>query len=199
MKKTIALPEGYKTCEFLLVLRPNETLCNKILETRIQFSEKYKTQTVKGIPYITLVKFTQYEVMQERIISRINNIAEMLAPFTIEFQNLGSFPSHTIYFDIATKGSINNLIKQLKFARSLMTLPGTKPHFMEEPYLALARKLLPWQYEKGWLEYSHLNFSGMFIADNILLLKRKDNSQYQTVSKFPLQGVVAQSTQGILF
>ncbi len=47
-----------------------------------------------------------------------------------------------------------------------------KPHFILEPYITIARKLQPWQYEKGWLEYSNRNFTGRFIADGMLLLKR---------------------------
>ena len=46
-----------------------------------------------------------------------------------------------------------------------MTLnKDNKPHFMNDPHLTVARKLLPWQYEKGWLDYSHRHFTGRFIA-----------------------------------
>ncbi len=58
-----------------------------------------------------------------------------------------------------------------------------KPYFITEPHLTIARKLLPWQYEKGWLEYQHRNFHGRFIADHALLLKRKAGEKYKTCRK----------------
>jgi hypothetical protein len=50
-----------------------------------------------------------------------------------------------------------------------------KPYFVEEPNLLIARNLLPWQYEKAWLEYSNKHFTGRFIADGMLLLRRRHN------------------------
>jgi hypothetical protein len=78
-----------------------------------------------------------------------------------------------------------------------------KPHFILEPHIPVARKLLPWQYEKGWLEYSNKHFTGRFIADGMLLLKRPvdeiDNYRYQIVEKFQFQNLPVVTKQGELF
>jgi hypothetical protein len=74
-----------------------------------------------------------------------------------------------------------------------------KPHFITEPYLTIARKLQPWQYEKAWLEYQHANFHGRFIADHVLLLKRKAGEYYKPVEKFLFQGITSEIKQGELF
>jgi 2'-5' RNA ligase len=80
-----------------------------------------------------------------------------------------------------------------------------KPHFILEPHLTIARKLLPWQYEKGWLEYSHKHFSGKFIADAMVLLKRPvDESdgkrmKYHIVQRFEFQNMPVTTKQGDLF
>jgi hypothetical protein len=59
---------------------------------------------------------------------------------------------------------------------------------------------LPWQYEKGWLEYSHRHFTGSFIADNMLLLKRhEDQKRYQIVQRFDFQNLPVSTKQGELF
>jgi 2'-5' RNA ligase len=74
-----------------------------------------------------------------------------------------------------------------------------------EPHLTIARKLQPWQYEKGWLEYSNRNFSGRFIADSMVLLKRpvadtiEQRAKYQTINRFEFQNMPVTTKQGELF
>ena len=75
-----------------------------------------------------------------------------------------------------------------------------KPHFIEESNVAIARKLVPWQYEKAWLEYSHRHFTGRFIADSMLLLKRPvDEMKYQIVKRFEFMNLPVATKQGSLF
>ena len=96
-------------------------------------------------------------------------------PVKIELKDYGSFPSHTIYINITSKVADTESGKtDPTETQQLMKLnDDNKPHFIMEPHLTIARKLLPWQYEKGWLEYSHRHFTGRFIADAMLLLKRR--------------------------
>jgi hypothetical protein len=83
----------------------------------------------------------------------------------------------------------------------LMTLnKDNKPHFINDPHLAVARRLLHWQYEKGWLDYSHRHFTGRFIADGMLLLKRRVGSKsYQIVQRFEFMNLPVATRQGELF
>ena len=75
-----------------------------------------------------------------------------------------------------------------------------KPHFILEPHITIARKLQPWQYEKGWLEYSNKNFTGRFIADSMILLKRPvGEMKYQVVQRFEFQNLPVTTKQGELF
>ncbi len=75
-----------------------------------------------------------------------------------------------------------------------------KPHFIEESHLTICRQLKPWQYEQGWLEYSHRHFSGRFIADSMLLLKRPAGEKgYQIAKRFEFQNLPVSTKQGSLF
>ena len=75
-----------------------------------------------------------------------------------------------------------------------------KPHFILEPYITLARKLKPWQYEKGWLEMSHKHFTARFIAEGMTLLKRPAGEiKYQVAQKFSFQNLPVTTKQGELF
>ena len=127
-------------------------------------------------------------------------IAMAMPAFKVELKDFGSFPSHTIYINVDTKVAIQTLVKSLKPAQSLLKTKEQKPHFIEESHITIARKLLPWQYEKGWLEYGNKHFSGRFIAKNMLLLKKPEGMKsYKPVQNFEFMNMPVVTTQGKLF
>ena len=201
MKNDILSLPGYRMCEYLLVLSPHEDLWNKIMQTKKEFFEKYQAPSAQwGKPHITLVKFSQLQLMEERIVNRFKMIGMAMPAFKVELKDFGSFPSHTIYINVDTKVAIQMLVKNLKSAQSLMKTKEVKPHFIENSHLTIARQLLPWQYEKGWLEYSHRHFTGRFIAKDMLLLRRPEGMKaYQTVQRFEFMNMPVVTTQGALF
>jgi 2'-5' RNA ligase len=200
-KQIISIP-GYRVYEYLLVLNPHEELRNQIMSIKKEFAEKYKAPLAFHTkPHITLVNFLAYEMTQERILNRLGTIAMGVTPFKIELNGFGSFPSHTIYTAVTTKIPIQEVVKELKSATQLMTLnKENKPHFIEESHLTICRKLKPWQFEQGWLEYSHRHFSGRFIAASMVLLKRPaGETGYQPIMRFEFQNMAVGIKQGSLF
>lgn len=200
-KSLIQIP-GYRYNEYLLILNPHEELRNKITQVKKEFYEKYEAKTALwGKPHITLVNFVQFEMIEERVVNRLKTIAMGYTPFKVELRDYGSFPSHTIYINIDSKQQVKNLVRELKPAQSLLTLnKENKPHFIDDPHLTIARKLLPWQYEKGWQEFSHRHFTGRFIADSMLLIKRKVGEKaYQVVQRFEFLNLPVTTKQGELF
>ena len=202
MTSLITMP-GYKLNEYLLVLNPHEELRNKIMGLKKEFYESYKaTSAVYGKPHITLANFIQYEIVEERIKNKLHLVAMGHKPAKIELKDYGSFPAHTIYINITSKVPIQTLVKKIRSeTQRLMKLDeDNKPHFIMEPHLTIARKLLPWQYEKGWLEYSHRQFTGRFIADAMLLLKRPvGQMKYEIAGRFEFENLPINTTQGALF
>lgn len=203
MKLTGTALPGYKVYEYLLVLHPHEELWSRIMKVKTEFSEKYKTEHARrGKPHITLVNFLQHEMAESRIINRLQIVALGFYPIKIELQNYGSFPTHTIYINITSKLPVQTLVKQIRTeTQQLMKLnDDNKPHFILEPHLTIARKLLPWQYEQGWLEYSHKHFTGRFIASDMLLLKRPvGEMKYEIVRRFEFENLPVSTKQGELF
>jgi 2'-5' RNA ligase len=189
-------------CEYLLVLQPHEVLWNEIKYIKEKFAADYSCeQAKKGLPHITLAMFKQFPATENRIVQFLHNNARTITPFKIEMKDFGSFPSHTIYINIVSKVQIMNAVKTLRQnAQKFMKMDkDNKPFFITEPHLTIARKLQPWQYEKGWLEYQHANFHGRFIADHALLLKRKAGEYYKPVEKFKFEGIKEEIQQGELF
>jgi len=202
MQSIIQTIPGYQINEYMLVLNPHEELRNKIYQLRKEFNEKFEASGgLAGKPHLTLLRFMQYAMMEERIVHRIKTVAMGYQPFKVELKDFGSFPSHTIFINVTTKVAIQNLMRELKESQRLMKLDNDhKPHFLDEPYIAIARKLLPWQYEQGWLEFSHRHFTGRFIADSMLLLKRRSGDKaWQIVQRFEFMNLPVSTRQGELF
>jgi 2'-5' RNA ligase len=200
---TVATIPGYRIYEYLLVLRPHRELWEKIMEVKTKFADDHGSDHAKwSKPQIVLANFLQYEMKQERLVNRLRVVGMGATPFKVELRDFGSFPSHTIYINVVTKVQVQNLVKAVRHeAQKLMKLnDDNKPHFILEPHLTIARKLLPWQYEKGWLEYSNKNFTGRFIADTMVLLRRPvGEMKYQVVQKFEFQNMPVMTKQGELF
>jgi 2'-5' RNA ligase len=203
MKTIVNTIPGYRIYEYALVITPHEELVNRIIKAREQFAEEFKTDYARwSRPHITLVSFSQYEMMEERILNRINMVAMAQPPFKCELKDFGSFPSHTIYINVTSKLPVQQLVKHLRTeTQRLMKLNDEhKPHFILEPYITIARKLKPWQYEKGWLEMSHKHFTARFIAEGMTLLKRPAGEiKYQVSQKFSFQNLPVTTKQGQLF
>ena len=207
MKLLVNTIPGYQVYEYQLVLNPHEELRNKILNVKQEFHNKFiATSAGEGIwkskPQITLVSFVQYEMMEERLVHRLKQVAMGYHPIKIELKDYGSFPSHTIYINITSKLPVQDLVKNIRSeAQRLMKLnEDHKPHFIMEPHLDISRKLQPVQYEKGWLEYSHKHFTGRFIADAMLLLRRPVAAyKYQIVQRLEFQNLLVTTRQGELF
>jgi 2'-5' RNA ligase len=194
---------GYQINEYLLVLTPPEDLWQKIVKVKEEFSDKYKVSSARFLkPHIALVNFLTLDMMEEKFLQRIQRIAMGFTPFKIELRDYGSYPSHTIYINVVSKLPIQNMITHLKEAQRLMKLNNeNKPHFIDEPHIGIARKLRPWQYEEGWLEFSHRQFTGRFIADHMLLLKRRagEKTAFQIAKRFEFQNLPVTTKQGNLF
>ncbi|MEP6845370.1 MAG: 2'-5' RNA ligase family protein [Panacibacter sp.] len=193
---------GYLVNEYALVLQPHEELINTIMEEKKIYAETYQCPEAMYVkPRITLVHFKQHELMETHITRQLKNITVTLSDFKVELKNFGSFPSHTIYINVVSKVQIMDIVKELKASQKLMKLDDeNKPHFLTEPNISIARKLLPWQYEKSWLEYEHKHFHGRFIADHVLLLKRRENTKmWKTANRFDFENIKTDVKQGALF
>ncbi len=208
MKTLVNTIPGYRVYEYLLVISPQEELQNRIMKVKEHFAEQYKTDHARwGKPQLSLVNFVQYAMMEERIINKLRTIAMGFPPFKVELKDFSSFPSHTIYINVTSKLPVQGLIKEIRSeGQRLMKLNDDhKPHFIMEPHITIARKLQPWQYEKGWLEYSNKHFTGRFIADHMVLLKRpveateNNRVKYHIVERFDLRNMPVNTKQGELF
>jgi 2'-5' RNA ligase len=198
----IAMP-GYRVNDYILILNPPLELSNKLSSIRDDFNKKYKVPATPGKPNLLLCTFTQYAMMEERIVNNLHRIAMGYPPFKVEIKDFGSFPTHTVYVNVNSKVPIQALVRKIRSeTQALMKFNDEhKPYFASEPHFTLGRKLKPWQYEKAWIEYSNLHFTGRFIAGEMLLLKREHGGDktWQIVKHFKFENLPIETKQAELF
>jgi 2'-5' RNA ligase len=123
-------------------------------------------------------------------------------PLKIELKDFGSFPSHTIFLNVRSKDGINELIRKIKEQTQQLLKMNLKnrPNFMSQPHLTIIRKLKPWQYEQGWIEWSHHHFSENFIASEMMLLRKKSGEKkFIPIETFQFRDLSVEAKQGRLF
>jgi 2'-5' RNA ligase len=192
---------GYRANEYLVVLLPHEDLRNRINNIKNELAQKYNTPKPKSTkPHLALASFSVWEMMEDKLLQKLHVIAMGFPPFKVELKDYSSFPTHTLFINVQSKLPIMNLVKNLKEARRLMRCPGKEPFFVETPYIPISRKLSDEQYEIAWKEYSHRHFTASFVADGMLLLKRRAGDRnYQIVQRFEFLNMPVNIKQAELF
>ncbi len=202
METLIQTTPGYRLNEYMLVLTPHEDLRKRILGVKKEFAEKFKCpQATWGKPHMMLARFSQLEMMEERVTNRLRSIAMGFHPLKIEMKDFGCYPTHSIYINVISRGPVKDLIREIREAQRILKLDNDhKPYFTDDPQIMIASKLAPWQYESGWQEYAHRHFTARFIAEGMLLLKRRANEKaWQIVERLAFQNLPVSVRQGDLF
>jgi 2'-5' RNA ligase len=169
---------SYSFAEYQLILKPHAELSDQIALLKREFSSNYNIPTYKSSPNLTLVKFSLSEVAEKRLLTQLRSIAMRLPSFKMELRDFGSFPSHTIFIKVQSQEPIKEIQLALREIKSLTNIPDKRPHFLNDPFFSLAFKLPSIIYDKAWLEYKDRSFSGSFIANKLLLLKKGEGDNY---------------------
>lgn len=196
------IPASYAIAEYILAIEPPVVLAEKIKTVKKQFAESYDCPAaLKSRMHIALIHFQQYEMLERKILHRLEVQATAQHSFLVELQDFGSLPTHSVFINIRTQTAITELVKSFRHMQQLMKIDKErKPHFITEPHIHIAVKLLPWQYEKGWLELSNTPFSGRFVTTQLVLLRRRaGQGKYETLKIFQLKNEKVNIVQGKLF
>lgn len=193
---------SFELNEYLLVLSPHEDLVQQVSRVKKKFAEDYDTkEAMSSNANIMLCKFYHYAATEARMKTKLSAVATRINSFMIELEDFGSLPAHTIYINVKTKNKINELVREIKDSKALLSISKEhKAYYPEEPYIAIARKLVPYQFEKGWLEYSNSHFKGSFAANEMTLLRLdKNTKRYVLVQKLRFMNKHVEVKQGELF
>ncbi|MES2776337.1 MAG: 2'-5' RNA ligase family protein [Bacteroidota bacterium] len=169
--------------EYLLVANPDEPVFNKVMGEKQAFYDRYKERVaIKTTPHITVASFLAMDSMEETVIRWIERICSRQRSFSVALNNFSGFPPHTIYLRVQNPQPFQQLAKQLKVISDyIKSSDGPMPTLVDRPYLTIARRLPEDVYSKAMLDYSHRDFHGSFMVNELVLLRRK--RQFDTCEK----------------
>jgi hypothetical protein len=181
--------KGASVNEYRLIVQLPEDLSEKIMAIRKVLHEKYKVESPFEIaPSLTILRFHAFEQGESKALERIQKSVLTTKPFLVQLEDYSGYPSHTIYINVKTRSVFNEVSKTLKVSKKYLKIPGKDPHFINEPHLILAQRLAVNEFERMWRECEHRQFTGRFICDHLLLLKRSDTRRrYEPLRKFEFQ------------
>ncbi len=193
---------GYRISEYILILSPHKSLQEKIMRLKRDILEKYDYGfLVNRKPVLRLARFFSYEIMEEKLINHFKIAGMAMPAFKVMLKDYGSIPNHTLFIKAdESKMALQMLMQEIRSAKRLMRSPGPSPYFSNEFNIPLAINLTPLQYNKIWEDYRPRQFTGHFIADAMLLLKRREGDKnYQIAARFEFQNLPVSIKQGELF
>jgi len=192
---------GYQTREYLLVIDIPEALRHKIEKAREELVTNYPLRQPKtGRPHIGLLRFTAFQLQEQKIMDHIMVITLAQQPFLVELNDFGGYPMHSIYIQVRTKEKIRMLVKACKALRPLLKTNGEAPHFLDDPVIPLAARMDKHVYMHAMKEYRGKHFNGRFLVSSVLLLSRGNRQErYQVLGRFPMENLPVGIQQGALF
>lgn len=197
--KTIPIPP-FPQAEYLLVLSPEEHLQERIARVRQNLTEKTGIRTREGKAYITLARWQAWDMMEERLLQRLRVLSMEQYPFQVQLEDFKGFPSHTVYVRVPTREPIVRLVAAIRKHKRLMRSMDADPYFTSEPHLTLARGLTAGQYEQAIQVLGSRHFHASFVANAMLLLKRRAGGQgYQILARFDFEHLPVTARQASLF
>jgi hypothetical protein len=179
--------------EYLLAVRPDEIVQQKILQEKMIFHSQYDHErfTLKQ-PDITIASFLAKEMMEETLIRWIQNLCRLQQAFCVRLNNYNGNPDGTIYLRIQDPKCIVQLANAVRIVDGFLESNECPPlSLVKNPYLAIAAGLPSSIYEKAIVDYARKSFSESFKVEKLMLLKREgEHDQLEIVNTFTLSPAV---------
>lgn len=176
--------------EYLLVIRPGSEVFRKVAAEKENFSSLYQPEEqVITTPHISVAGFLAKESMEETLIRWIQRICIHHKSFTVTLNNYSGFPPHTIYLRVQDHEPFQQLAKQLRIIDEYIQSNGCPAvKLVTRPHLSIGKQLPEIVYEKAIQDYSQKIFSESFTAGELVLLRKRANSdEEKVINLFRLQ------------
>lgn len=200
MSNTLLIP-GYRICEYRLIVPLGESLRESIAHLRRQLHEKYRLSVPFEVePSLTVMHCHAYEGCETALKERMQQVASRVNSFSVALENFAALSSHTIYINTSGQQAFHDLARELKVLRSLISIPDHDPHFIADPHLLIAQDLKPFQFIRMWMDCEHKPFTGQFLAEGMVLLKRSvTHHRFEELDRFDFACLAHCIKQGTLF
>lgn len=157
--------------DYRLILDTPAAMKRKIATVKTDFDRDYRGNVIAGgNPFVYLASFSQLESRESGMADALDKIAMGLMPFRLRLKDFGCMDDQEIFIDVADKELVLYIVQQLGKATDYMQ----QARFNENPRITIGQRLQPWQFEKSWMKHKSAHFSAVFLADQMLLLKRME-------------------------
>lgn len=193
--------------EYLAIIPPDDQVSSDVLTMKKSCQAKYGWHAEAATrPHLTLFFYLASVRYERQVLESAAKIITPKTPFEISLFSFGHFagPGYTIYVQVKNDRAIASVIKQLQDAVKEIIL-ASHPHvlqFCNKPHLTIAKGISALDFSKAWPEWKNKPYESAFMADRVLLLRRKPGSAYgrfETVAELFLEGRKIQETQTRLF
>jgi 2'-5' RNA ligase len=124
------------------------------------------------------------------IIQRICKAVSVHHQLEVSLKNFGHFGFHTIYISVDTPTPIVKLVQSLY---SELYFLKSRGFFARKPHMTIAKGLDEDKFYSAMADFHRREYVATFIADRIVLMKRKGKfSRYEIVKEFELGIKIAQ-------
>lgn len=163
-----------KLYEYLLVIAPDETVFNKVMQEKQLFFDTYNEKAaIKTKPHITIANFMAHEAMEETLIRYLHRILSTEKSFAVTLNNYSGFPPHTVYLRVQNHKPFKQLTEKLQPVAHYIKANSLLPmKLITRPHVTIARSLTERVYDKAMLDFSQRVFYETFIAKELVLLRR---------------------------
>lgn len=197
----LAMP-GYQIYEYQLILVLPEALKEKIRKQKQQFYTRFNLPqaSTAGI-FLPLVKFRQRQLLEQKVRFALNQLITGWRPFPVNLKDYGFQPTHSVYIPVTSRNKLQEAVKSLRTINHLLKLDKDQTAFYPADHqVTIASRLRPGVYEQASQEYAHRHFTGQFMADAALLLKRKMGEPYwQIAQRYEFRDLPVGAVQASLF
>jgi 2'-5' RNA ligase superfamily len=201
MKHSLIRMPGHALQEYQLVIAPHEALRERLMKKRAEFVGRHGASGYLQPACLTLARFHQHQMNEERILAHLERVAMGTAPFKLAIRGFNSLPDHALFFHTERSAGIRKLAAEVKaMGRMLQPDADHKAYVIPEPHIALATRLRPEQFAAGWAEWAARPFVADFIADALLVLKRvPGDRRWQVGARLDFRNLPVATRQGELF
>jgi hypothetical protein len=183
---------GNVTYEYVLLLGLPESVKKRVVTKKREFFSKYGTlSAIRSTPHLVLSSFTMKGSLEDHIIEQLEKVSLGEAPFKVSLKNYGACEKHSISIKVQDREPILALSSQLSSLLSITSQAPLPPAaFSQNPAIEIASGLTPGVFARAAKEYAKKMFTDMFVANSMLLLKRRNEHQkYQVVRGFEFMGL----------
>lgn len=187
---------------YQLIIRPNEKVRRRLDAARNKAREQMLPlgNWHPGKNHIPVASFSQLASLESRLIGRLEMLAKSLPPFRLQVQHFGAILHHTIFFRITENAGFNQMVRLLHAEKAALTVFNQEPRIASMAKINLAYKLTAVDFENLWHTFKSKRFQVDFIADNMLLLrKRPGETNWQILTALHFENLPIDIQQGQLF